>query len=50
MIFTESFLLVQDNCGAKTVKCLKILHNRFPGKVGEFYYCSNKKIITQKKN
>lgn len=41
MIFPETSLNVSDNCGAKTVKCLKILHNKFPGKVGEFYCGSN---------
>lgn len=50
MIFPETFLNIIDNGGAKTAKCLKILHNRFPGTVGELCYCSNKEIVTQEKN
>lgn len=41
MIFPETLLTINDNCGAKTVKCIKILHNKFPGKVGELCNCCN---------
>lgn len=50
MIFPETLLTINDNCGAKTVKCIKILHNKFPGKVGEFCYCCNQKVVIQKKS
>jgi len=49
MIFPETFLNVSDNCGAKTIKCLKILHNKFPGKVGDFIIVVVKKYNPKKK-
>jgi len=49
MIFPETYLNICDNCGAKTVKCLKILHNKFPGRVGDFIIVVIKKYNPKKK-
>jgi len=36
MIFVESKIKILDNSGARIVKCIKILNNRFPGKITDY--------------
>jgi len=49
MIFPETYVYILDNSGARTAKCIKILNNKFPGKITDYIIVAVQRYNPQKK-